>query len=541
MESKKKIFINPLKSIYFKTPIYNFILNKNSSSEISIIVNDPWEGEKKNGMNILNGYVSFFGETIHFKNSIWEKNFSSKEWSEQLHSFSWIRDIRSIGSNAARIFLRNELKNWMKSFNSWKKFEWRNDILGKRICYLLGSFNFFYSSADDDFQKIILQSIHKQGLHLIKNSIDNIFGFKRIFVIKGIIAVSITFKNLNEYLSFGLKLLLKEIKEQVLVDGCHYQKSPSNHSEFLENLIDIRSYLVHANFEPPKEVNNCISEMATVLKFFKNNNGLLPSFNNSNQVDKNKIDQIIIRANSKKKVPNFLIKSGFQRVSKNKLNFIMDCGSPSSENTYAGSLSFEFTVGKNKLVINCGSPYINNNLLSEAMRSTAAHSTVSIDNINSSDIFFNSHKKSGRIAKVWSSRKEQQGSYWINSAHSGYKNIFGLTHSRKIHIDSEKKILRGQDYFSQTEKKYQRIAKKYFLRFHLFPNIEISSTVSKKKAILKLPDGTGWEFICSEPKVEIKESVYLGDAQKIIKTNHILINGNILPEKKIKWLFKSIR
>ena len=41
-----------------------------------------------------------------------------------------------------------------------------------------------------------------------------------------------------------------------------------------------------------------------------------------------------------------------------------------------------------KIVVNCGSPFINNKKLSEALRSTAAHSTISIDDINSSDIFF---------------------------------------------------------------------------------------------------------------------------------------------------------
>ena len=71
------------------------------------------------------------------------------------------------------------------------------------------------------------------------------------------------------------------------------------------------------------------------------------------------------------------------------------------------------------------------------------------------------------------------------------------------------------------------------MRFHLFPDIEVNVTGSKKKAILKLPDGTGWEFICSEPKIEIKESIYLGQEQKIAKNSHILVSDIIIPEKKL--------
>jgi len=66
----------------------------------------------------------------------------------------------------------------------------------------------------------------------------------------------------------------------------------------------------------------------------------------------------------------------------------MDCGSPPKEKTHAGSLSFEFSYFGEKLVVNSGSPVVNDKKWIEAMRSTAAHSTVSIDDVNSSDIFY---------------------------------------------------------------------------------------------------------------------------------------------------------
>ena len=45
----------------------------------------------------------------------------------------------------------------------------------------------------------------------------------------------------------------------------------------------------------------------------------------------------------------------------------------------------------------------------------------------------------------------------------------------------------------------------------------------------------------SEPKIEIKESIYLGQEQKIAKNSHILVSDIIIPEKKIRWLFKLIK
>ena len=111
--------------------------------------------------------------------------------------------------------------------------------------------------------------------------------------------------------------------------------------------------------------------------------------------------------------------------------------------------------------MNCGSPFVSNKELNEAMRSTAAHSTVSIDNINSSDIFFEKNTTT-RLAKVWSEKLERDNNFWINSAHTGYKDLFGLIHNRKVHIDSKNLIIRGQDYFSRPTKSYNLTPKKLF-------------------------------------------------------------------------------
>ena len=71
----------------------------------------------------------------------------------------------------------------------------------------------------------------------------------------------------------------------------------------------------------------------------------------------------------------------------------MDAGKPSTYSTYAGSLSFEFSFGKQIVVVNSGSPHIQNKKWAEAMKSTAAHSTLTIDNVNSSDIFLKNLKR----------------------------------------------------------------------------------------------------------------------------------------------------
>ena len=527
--------------IFFKTPIYNFLINKNISTDVHNILSDPWEGDSNSGYSILKGYITFFNETISFEKSVWEKNDASKIWKKELHSFVWVSDLRAIGSNESRVFVRQVITDWIKRYNYFHELEWDNHITAKRICSLFGNFNFFFYSADEKFQNTLLKSLCKQANHLIRCKLEFTCGIERIFVLKALILVTLNFKIFDKFHNSFMKLLLKEIALQIDKDGCHYSKAPSKHLLFLKNLLDVKNYLAESKIKIPTELVLIISKMACVTKFFKMSNGLLTNFNNSTPFKRFSINQILMRSNSKIKVPQSLEISGFKKISKNKINLIMDCGNPVPEDTCAGSLSFEFSFGKSQIIVNCGAPYIYNKKWTEAMKSTAAHSTLSIDNINSSDIFYEVGKKNSRLAKVWSSRKYDNNCYWIDSAHSGYKNLFGIIHARKIHIDTNSKLLRGQDVLSQVTKNYSFVAKKYFLRFHLHPSIEVSATGSKKKAILRLPDGCGWEFICSESKIKILESIYLGERQKIYKTNHILISDRIIPEKKIKWLFRLIK
>ena len=133
----------------------------------------------------------------------------------------------------------------------------------------------------------------------------------------------------------------------------------------------------------------------------------------------------------------------------------MDCGRPSKEKTYAGSLSFEFSHFTEKIVVNCGSPFINNRDWNDAMRSTAAHSSLNINEINSSDIFFEKDTTT-RLADVYVQKLERDDNLWLDSYHNGYKKLFGITHRRKIHIDPNKFIIRGEDSFIRNKTKKEK-------------------------------------------------------------------------------------
>ena len=59
--------------MFYSNLIYNFLLERKSSSEITFIPENLWIGNPDNGKKIVEGFLSFYGETIVFDKKVWKK------------------------------------------------------------------------------------------------------------------------------------------------------------------------------------------------------------------------------------------------------------------------------------------------------------------------------------------------------------------------------------------------------------------------------------------------------------------------------------
>ncbi len=530
---KKKILI----LLLFKSKIFNFFFSKNFDKKILCTPESLWKGDKYIGKQIVDGFLDYQKETIFFDDHIWTKNHGSKSWNNYLNSFMWISDVRVLGSDQARLFARKKILSWIDHSDYKDSKLWEDDVLAKRIFFLLTNLSFFFETADEDFQKKFSENINKQCIILLNKIKDKKLN-DNIFIIKSILLSSICFENLESHYQFSI-ILVQNIINNLIKNGMHSLRSPSEHFFFLCSLLDIKNFMGSYNKEIPPQINKTIIEMSTILKFFRIGNGQLSIFNKYDFVSPNKIDNVLKKVGLKFKLPKVSNCSGFHRVSKNKLTFIMDCGKPGRKKTHAGTLSFEFSYLSEKIVVNSGSPFINNKNWNDAMRSTAAHSTLNINEINSSDIFFDRDTIS-RIADTFSEHIEKDDNILINSSHTGYEDLFGIIHNRSVHIDLKNILIRGEDRFDLNRKE-NHAKKKYFLRFHIHPSVELSATKSKRKVVLKLKNNVGWEFICSEARIKIEDGIYLGEKKMVQSNQHILITDEIDKTKEIKWLFRLIK
>ena len=227
----------------------------------------------------------------------------------------------------------------------------------------------------------------------------------------------------------------------------------------------------------------------------------------------------------------------------------MDTGKPPpvsvSGEAHAGCLSFEFSSGPQRLVINCGLPAINREAWREVARGTAAHSTMVFNDASSCRFL-----ESGSFRRLFAgapivagpddvpvTREEPDGAVLVRASHNGYADRFGVIHQRTMMLTSDGSRLEGEDVFSPSSGDRLPPADAFVVRFHLHPAIRATRLTDGHGAMLMLPDRDVWMFNAYEDPIELEESVYLAAREGPRRTTQITIYGHARKVPRVRWSF----
>jgi uncharacterized heparinase superfamily protein len=266
--------------------------------------------------------------------------------------------------------------------------------------------------------------------------------------------------------------------------------------------------------------------MAGALRLFQHGDGGLALFNDSNEEEGWQVDMALSRADGKTKPLAQAPLSGFQRLTAGRVVVLVDSGAPPppgfDTHAHAGTLSFEMSVGRERLIVNCGA-HPGDAGWRQAQRMTAAHSTLTLADTNSSVMMPEGGLMRGPET-VTCRREEAEGSVWLDLSHDGYVPAFGVTHRRRLFLAGSGDELRGEDRLAAAGS--ARTRRGFAIRFHLHPQVQATLAQNGMAAILRLPSGNGWRLRSTDHKVALEESIYLGRRGEIRKTQQVVISGD---------------
>lgn len=299
----------------------------------------------------------------------------------------------------------------------------------------------------------------------------------------------------EHWLAIGLSIVEAELREQILDDYGHFERSPMYHALVLEDVLDLIN--LHAAYDLSSAdtlVMKCRSMapgMEAWLRAMSHPDGHVAFFNDAAfgiVPDNHELFAYAVRLGlprpSSVSGATHLQHSGYVRLSMRDAVVLVDlaCIGPDylPGHAHADTLSFEMSIGAQRVVVNSGTSVYGNGTERLRQRGTAAHSTVVVDGKDSSEVW--SGFRVGRRARMRNAEvQETRTQLCASGCHDGYRFLAGSPiHCRTVSMRS------GMVMISDRLDNGARWGAE--ARFHLHPDISVTAD-SPDAGTLSLPDG----------------------------------------------------
>lgn len=245
----------------------------------------------------------------------------------------------------------------------------------------------------------------------------------------------------------GLALLGRELDEQVLADGGHFERSPMYHAIILEDLLElIQLAALFPGVLPDGDLQrwrSVVPRMLHWLRVMTHPDGGIAFFNDATMGIAPAYADLAAYARSLRlTVPGndlgaieSLSESGYVRLEAGPAVLIADVGEIGPDylpgHAHADTLSFELSLHGRRVLVNEGISTYEAGEDRLRQRGTAAHNTVEVNGENSSEVW-----SSFRVARRARPRNvawvEKNGELRVRAAHDGYTRLGDIGETARV-------------------------------------------------------------------------------------------------------------
>lgn len=257
----------------------------------------------------------------------------------------------------------------------------------------------------------------------------------------------------DEWLKKGLTILEREIAEQVLEDGGHFERSPMYHGIILGDLLDVLNVMaVYSGSAGGREHtlrrdwSATAARMIEWLRAMCHPDGDIAFFNDAAfgvapdaQALERYASDLAVRASPPStRELQYLSDSGYVSARIGAFALLFDAapiGAPYLPgHAHADTLCFELSWRGRRVICNSGTSCYGTGDMRAWERSTAAHNTVTVDAQNSSEVW-HGFRVARRAVPFDCSVRSAGGAAELECAHDGYTRLHGRPiHRRRITI-----------------------------------------------------------------------------------------------------------
>ncbi|HEU0045547.1 heparinase II/III family protein [Sphingomonas sp.] len=531
----------------WRTPLHTLRLRGRYPLKLIAVPDDPVVGDVARGQALLDGRISFRGES-HLLD---ELDFGRRDWGKpfanHVHSFAWLRDLSTVATRAQGAPIAEALTGrWLRAYeNKVDALAWAPDLWGRRLLFWTSHAPLILSSTDLIYRSAVLNTLARGARHIERGADKAPPGARRIAAWCGIVAAGLLIPGGDPRRAFGEAGLARAIAGGLHDDGGAVSRSPAQLLDTIALLAMLRETYAARRLELPQSVAAALTRAVPALLGVTHADRSLASWQGSGPASAAEVAAVIEATGIRTRPLRQSRDWGYQRLAAGSAVLIVDAAPPpvgrQVEGGCASTLAFELSDGPARLVVNCGGARAATaglpRELAEGLRTTAAHSTLVVADSNSTAIQPDGTLGRG-VAQVELSRQESDAASRLEASHDGYVRRWGFVHRRQLLLTGDGRELRGEDALLPQGRR-RRAGAAFAVRFHLGAGVQASPTADGLAALLRLPGGALWQFRCRGGTLAIEPSLWIDATGRPVSTQQLVVSGEAAAGGAgISWAFK---
>lgn len=517
-------------------------------------------GDADRGLALVAGTWHALGHDLTIgEKTIWAVRLPDARLEPVRQNFSWLDDLGALGNRVARARAQAWLLDWLHRYGTGSGPGWTPDCAGARTKQWTAHAALLLKGLEPEQSERFWRALAAQQRFLAQTWRHAEPGLPQIRALAGLVWSGILLPNR------GHRVAMAELGQlaEGLIDGKGEVASrrPEDLAEALILLIWTARVLENAGQHAPPAHLSAIVRGVPVLRPLRMGDATFARFHGGSEGDPDRLDQALaeLRIGVQAKPP---LSMGFCRLTGGRTAVVLDAAAPpAGEHAYhahASTLAFEMSVGRQRLVVNCGPGQAFGPSWDIASRQTASHSTVELAGHSSARI-----KANGLIASTFGARLDRGPSLvsirqaqdatgqWLLATHDGYAARRGVIHERRVFVNVRGTEIRGEDILSvpdararsQFDKSARGSPVGFRAHFHLHPEIRAENDTIRQLVLMLLPSGEAWIFRCTGGTISLDESTYFDPrAAHPVGTLQIVVHGELKDHLgQIVWSFTRFR
>jgi uncharacterized heparinase superfamily protein len=435
------LYWNTLRFIRFKQVFGRFKKNFTPKPKIrrnikvqKSVISGHWQKPASRDIRMVSeNHFRFLNESYAINSpEDWNNSSLKKLWLFNLHYFD---DLTSFDAFSRKKLHHNLIQRWIDENIMGVGTGWESYPTSLRIVNWIK-----WALAGNELESEWLISLRIQTEWLSKNLETHLLGNHLFANAKALVYSSLFLEESikDNFYDKGINIINRELNEQVLHDGGNFELSTMYHIIFLEDLIDLVNIHRAYNKNLPDTLKKKIIKMIEWMDLMSHPDGKISFFNDASfgiTPSIVEIKEYAKRLNLQSKVnleSDFsffdLPNSGYSRVQSEAAVAIIDRGAIGPKylpaHAHADTLSFELSLFGQRVVVNSGTSTYEDSVERHNQRSTLSHSTISIDNQNSSEVW--SSFRVARRANIFNRKQTvKKDQICLSASHDGYKRLIG--------------------------------------------------------------------------------------------------------------------